>query len=611
MSEIKVEDSTESATNDAWLSYWSNPKIEVKKEEEEEKPDLATIQSEKPGKRNYRLLGPKVLHKTLENVEGADCEAMEDDKSMPLLRKEDASTNQGFANKDELKIALEHASVSEKVADLCEYQCPKCERLFKSRSNLCKHFRESKHATGFKGCVNNYLVKIIAHECSVCSQKILCDKTTIVAHISKRHNHSLKDYFQNTKDTNFCSKIEEKKISKLVLQKAIEKAPVSKSVSSQCKYQCTSCNKVFATRPAFSKHMKKTKHATLFRGDINNFLIKIVAHKCLICSKKILCDGNVILCHLIENHKINSLKEYVTTTLAQHNGRISMKLDLDTFSGSSKQPTERIGNLCKFSCQVCSFLSYRWEVMVQHLKSAAHVTFKSADKYATTVNLHKCYICLELVLCDCRIIMNHLKTIHNNMSVVCYKKLKNLPSKKELYAFFGTKLKYAIKDIPAVEPLPYLVSKPKSLPDHQVTRDTGNCCFFKCLLCYKSDFSYSRLCWHSKYEHQLKHVKCKIEYLTEARYHKCHICSKVVLCDNQIIMRHIRMHKISLTRYNNEYVLKSSQRVLPTFKEYSTDYQVFEKLRKPNSKIPCLDARRNDIILPSMLSSESEESDCD
>ncbi len=615
MAEFKTEDSSENVPNDAWLSYWSNPKLEVKKEEEEEeeeeeRPELATIQSKKPVKRSYRLVGPKVSHKTWENVEGAEYEGREDDNSMPVVRKEDVSANQGFANKDELKIALEHASVSDKVQNLCEYQCPKCNKLFKSREKLCKHFRELKHVTKFKGCINNYLVKIIAHECFICSQKILCDKRIIVTHISKRHNHSLKDYFQNTNGTSFGNKLEEKKLSKLALQKAIEKATVSKDVVSLCKYQCKTCNKVCGTRDNFSKHVKKTKHATLFRGDIDNYLIKIVAHKCFIYSRKILCDGKVITRHMMKYHKIYSLKEYSTITLAQYVVKISLRLDLDTTNAISALTTEIIGNLCKFSCQKCSFSSQRWKVMVQHLRDAAHVTFKSADKYATTVTLHKCYICHELVLCDKQITQCHIRRTHK-MSMLSYRKIKKLPLKEDLYSLYETELKRTILDIPTVDPLPNLISKPKSLPDHKVTRDTDNCCFFKCLLCCKSDFSYSRLYWHSKDKHQLKHVKYKIEYLTEARYHKCHICNTVVLCDNQLIMRHIQIHKIGLTKYNNEYVLKSGHRVLPTFKEYCSYDKVFETMKEHNKNISCMDAGHNDLILPSMLSSESEDSDCD
>ncbi len=119
MAQIKTEDSTENVANDAWLSYWSNPKKEVKKEES--KPDLATIESKKSGKRNKRSAGTKISHKNmhrLENIEGAVCEGRKNDNSINVVKQKDASENTGFENKEDIKIALGHANVTEGVGDL-------------------------------------------------------------------------------------------------------------------------------------------------------------------------------------------------------------------------------------------------------------------------------------------------------------------------------------------------------------------------------------------------------------------------------------------------------------------------------------------------------------
>ncbi len=68
-----------------------------------------------------------------------------------------------------------------------------------------------------------------------------------------------------------------------------------------------------------------------------------------------------------------------------------------------------------------------------------------------------------------------------------------------------------------------------------------------------------------------------------------------------------------LAKYLVEYVFKKGYRVYPTLREYSLNYDVFNSLEKPkemeNQGQENDEINDNGLILPSMLSSESEDSD--
>ncbi len=80
-------------------------------------------------------------------------------------------------------------------------------------------------------------------------------------------------------------------------RKALESAVVSENVGSRCKYQCPKCKNVYSESSNLSRHCKKTRHAILKRGEVNIYLLDIVAHQCHMCHKKLLWDYTLLTRH--------------------------------------------------------------------------------------------------------------------------------------------------------------------------------------------------------------------------------------------------------------------------------------------------------------------------
>ncbi len=92
--------------------------------------------------------------------------------------------------------------------------------------------------------------------------------------------------------------------SRVFWQEAIEKATVSDTIGNRCKYQCPKCGKNYTAKSSFRAHLNTTKHAVGW-DNINDFLTDIVAFKCHICQKTLVCDKSVIYSHANSKHKFN------------------------------------------------------------------------------------------------------------------------------------------------------------------------------------------------------------------------------------------------------------------------------------------------------------------
>ncbi len=131
--------------------------------------------------------------------------------------------------------------------------------------------------------------------------------------------------------------------------------------------------------------------------------------------------------------------------------------------------------------------------------------------------------------------------------------------------------------------------------------------FFQCPSCVKTSMPYASLVEYCKRRHKFKfHFNTK--NIVEARYHECHICAKIILCDNRVLGSHLKSHKMKLSQYNSDYVLKNGNIVIPTFKDFQSNPKVFDSIQ-PNNIINKNHPKNNDLISPDMISSESEDSD--
>ncbi len=117
---------------------------------------------------------------------------------------------------------------------------------------------------------------------------------------SKRSRRTVQDKSKNSNDLT-------------LFEKELENARVTNNIENLCEYQCRTCKDTFIERVSLTKHFKMTNHALVIPGSLNKHLIKIVAHDCHLCCKRILCDKSTIISHLRKVHKI-SLKEYAAKT---------------------------------------------------------------------------------------------------------------------------------------------------------------------------------------------------------------------------------------------------------------------------------------------------------
>ncbi len=403
------------------------------------------------------------------------------------------------------------------------------------------------------------------------------------------------------------------------LTEALKNAPISNTVSNLCEFQCPKCEKVYNDRQTFGRHLKEKRHFSKENDILNNYLITVVGYRCLICSKIVLCDIIMIRCHIRHHHKISSLQQYPSAEanvpyFNSTSNREMVKRELNSFClkhACEKNITTQIGNMCTFSCKQCNYTTQSYAKLRLHITSRKHGPFLPSFRYVSAVKFHKCHVCEELVLSDYSILAHHVVNKHK-LTLTKYRKLINLSKHDNpQQTQYQIELQLLIKDIPSLKPRPTYTLKANALSDGQVTKDVGNITSFKCPECYFSCVSFLGFTRHIKKEHKLKKISY-IKHIVEARYHRCHICAKIVLCDNIIVGRHvITKHQVNLLHYQKEYVLKTGNRVLPTFTDYQVNSQIFESFKNKNSQPE--DAKKSDdgMIMPSMISSESEDSDDD
>ncbi len=390
----------------------------------------------------------------------------------------------------------------------------------------------------------------------------------------------------------------------------LENAPVSDSFKSLCKYQCPTCGKIFTGRARFSVHLLKNKHYEELRKKINDYLIEIVAHKCHICFKRLLCDNITLRDHLRQHH--TSIQEYRNMNVEHKLQRKKLNEEFNMHCKTNIQSLEtvqEIGDLCAFSCPKCEFSCQSWKHMAKHINTNGHGPSTSPFRHATKVTFHKCHECNNLILCDYILIQKHI--LKHKLTMKSYRKnISLLPTNEETYLQYLSKIKPLIKHIPIVSPKKKTLLKPKSLPDKQTTSDMGNITFMKCLKCSKTNMSYSGLIRHCRKKHNINYVSLSMEHVQEARYHKCLICSTILLCDNHFLTRHVdSAHKMKLGDYKDKYVLRNGGRALPTTEQFRHNRQVFDSFKITFAPKSPLFVKDDDLISPDMLSSESEDSD--
>ncbi len=409
------------------------------------------------------------------------------------------------------------------------------------------------------------------------------------------------------------------KVTKIVQRKSLNKEDEKVEISHQqyfsdkvadlCEFKCPTCGEKFTSKQNIGRHFRKTKHAISKNRGINlkDFLTRISYYKCQMCDQSVICDKSAIRGHLQYSHKI-SLWKYIERNNVEYTSKHPKFLEMHqiVYTGNESQNISKtIGNYCVFSCKNCEFTCQRWDLMTLHKSKHKHGQDVALTKHTRHATFYKCQICDVFVLCDKTIIKSHLQN-HQKITLSGYMNIYHPLIGGSLFAQYKLELKSAVKKISYAKN--FLTGDLLSV--FPTTGDTGNISFFKCPDCSKTDMSYKQLLTHCKQEHLKRKVVGYVNNIKEARYHSCHICAKKIICDNFILRIHLgRTHRVNLSTYSKEYVLKNGFRVYPTFQDYINDNNIFGSTNRDFCEGPSQDKEDNGFISPSMISSESEDSD--
>ncbi len=222
MALVKQEDGndiTDYSEIDAWLFKGSNHEIEVKSEDV--KPTI------------------KTKTKTLFTIETHN----------KLSEKAHKTRKEIKCQEDQWKEAIENAPVSDLVKNLCIYQCPKCNGVFKSARNFYKHLSITKHKAGLCGKINQFLFKTVAHICGICEKRILCDKRYILQHIKNPHKIGCLQ--------TYCIRTGKKYSNK--------KSIITAKIGDKCTFSCLKCEYNCDSWRILREHIRDKNHGPLSR----------------------------------------------------------------------------------------------------------------------------------------------------------------------------------------------------------------------------------------------------------------------------------------------------------------------------------------------------------
>ena len=474
------------------------------------------------------------------------------------------------------KWLLENGSivVKEEVGNCCQFSCGQCSKNFQSYEKMIKHRKNA-------GCTKVPMQVSVAsaYMCSICSVIVLNDLTQINSHYRDKHGVCFRKHMQRIiggegrlpQQHSVYNQRER-------AAKFLEGCPLSSEVGNMCSFRCRGCNKIFTSLWYFKHHSYclQKKGLPPCSGDTGNWLHsveKAVAHKCKMCSKLILCDRERLRRHIQTQHKI-TVDTYMKKHLSQETKNDSaavvmlkkktpiecIRLEkeqeakekairladlhqrvpmIDPLESKKMLPkilprsmtTNVVENLCKYKCKekYCFFRTSSWYILKHHVKRTHGLpTLSYHPELLVEARYHKCRLCSRDILCDKAVISVHARSSHN------------ITLKQFISGDYG-------KCTPPKNIMVYKRLFPKDMiPRKFLIEKVTNACTYTCPTCGKKSES-----WSSFSEHLLRCCgKCKMEpqYVTEARYHECRLCSRVMLCDNRVVRNHIlQTHGNSIT----------------------------------------------------------------
>ncbi len=336
-----------------------------------------------------------------------------------------------------------------------------------------------------------------------------------------------------------------------IIKELCKGAPVDKSVSNMCEYQCPECgDKLFGWAWLKRHYRKQHVKKNLSLDIVAKTICKTVSHTCRICSAKLLCDCYFIQRHLL-THKL-MVKQYVK------------KFKIGAFGTlpNTIYSNNVIGNYCEYKCCECIQTCTGRTAMTKHF--AKHYKGKrfNYEECLKKSVYHICKLCNKSILCDQLVLKNHIKRSHNiTLDQYCTRTKTEIDINLTLVGITDSYI--------------------KSL---KISNNIHNSCVFVCTICKENVHSLRTFKQHMV-GHKLISLKPMSTYLVKSLSYKCLKCSKLLLCDKQSIQEHMRHgHHI---KKENELSFTFAQR-----KKYS---ELCESFRK---RTPISLTVKNTTVLP-------------
>ncbi len=308
-------------------------------------------------------------------------------------------------------VILQNAQTSKSAsAGLCQFDCLECHESFNSWWSLCSHAEKEHNNHLVKANFENYLYKAVVHVCKICSQRVLCDNTFLTRHTRWKHHLSIGEYRKNY-DCHTSQTAAQTKLHEL-----LKKAEISEiKIGNLCLFQCAGCKETYKSSSTFTTH-NRNKILCPLKGQTLQWqtsLVKVVAHRCKLCSKLVLCDRLIIMNHVRKTHGIGAIGKYAKQTGSKLQVSVNEQGAENNLVSKNAPTIEKAGNFCTFKCNKCGQVSQQWADMKRHLKRTGHGAWvKLWHKYITKVVTYKCKICNRKVLNDRQFLGSHVNEYH-------------------------------------------------------------------------------------------------------------------------------------------------------------------------------------------------------
>ena len=259
-----------------------------------------------------------------------------------------------------------------------------------------------------------YKVKKI-HICQIksCGKKFYWETLALKAHIEKRHEMQVDEYFER-----FMSSYEDLKSSSVENDRkgSLVSEPVDSRIN-QCQYLCYLCNEVFELDRYFAEHLKNTHNISKhdYKASFGSSLSKKVLQNCQLCKcnpKEFLVDQAYLGVHIRTTHK-ESINTYLQILEAAE----------EASGPDDCKPEEEWCYQCRYICCQTVF-TQKWR-FDRHVGSTHGITaseffehMRSGPGYFLKKQFHKCLVCGKEVLHDKSAIQ--VKQNHFLKNAVCY-----------------------------------------------------------------------------------------------------------------------------------------------------------------------------------------------